>query len=486
MKLLERSIKGVLKRPIKSIAFLLIVVLILNFMMGSFMILNSTTRIESFLKSKLGPVIGINSIFEREEGQLTSQSMDIYNKIYDEISTVADEISRINGVINLDYTSSAELLYFDTEDLFDGSQCRFVSKIELCHNVGFSGVHSTEFNELANKKIQLTNGRTFSEEEMDNGSLVMLISENSAIKNKNGESIKVGDTISYKSLYDHPYDSDYQMNPDSMEVYEVKVIGTFEENPIFDILGLNYNSTDYSNHIIFPDKFLQKIRSTLEEVATEDNSSINPLGSIGMMKLFNFRIYVENVDMEPEVLSEIKSIVARLGSEGSEIEVFTSQQSYNKVLGPIIALKTIGQNLLVGVFIASVVMLILLNMYFLVDRQSEIGIYMALGESRFRIVSQILIEVVLIVGLAFLTTIPTTKTLENAIGNFVVSGTGNQIIESLSNPTVEGNLDDTIDIAIGRNDFLNVNVLVFLTVISSNLLSSIYILRLKPKNVLQK
>src|SRR5699024_476035 len=76
--------------------------------------------------------------------------------------------------------------------------------------------------------------------------------------------------------------------------------------------------------------------------------------------------------------------------------VVSATDQYDSIAGPIESMSKLSKYVLLAAVIATVLITGLVVLLFLRDRKRELGIYLSLGESRNRVVGQILIEVMVV------------------------------------------------------------------------------------------
>jgi len=174
--------------------------------------------------------------------------------------------------------------------------------------------------------------------------------------------------------------------------------------------------------------------------------------------------------------------------------------SFDQISASMQALNRIADGILLVAVGATILILSLLITLFLRDRRHEIGIYLALGEQKSKIISQILVEVLAtaLIGITFAI----------FVGNAVSAYMSHEMIRTeLSQPTPQEPwersqwIDGMADLGFGSNlspeemleafdTSLNVSAVVLLyvvglgTVAVSTLIPIVYVVKLKPKKVL--
>ena len=272
--------------------------------------------------------------------------------------------------------------------------------------------------------LNLIKGRTFTVEEIENGSPVVLISDRFAAHNN----LTLGSILHLESmLFDQPsanWNLDFWQQRPLAEIldnlyatkdFEMEVIGIFEISRQINLLeGDGYQWTNYKlNQIYAPLALTEAAHEFLvnanqeffptEETFTFMNQHFEP----------NFILY------DPRDLAAFTTAANEMLPGAWSIEDLSA--SFDGVLA---AMATMGwladQILFVGVG-STIVILSLLITLFLRDRQLEIGIYLSLGEKRLPIMAQLLIEVLIVAMIAV--------TLSMIVGNLMANYLSRTLLE---------------------------------------------------------
>lgn len=123
---------------------------------------------------------------------------------------------------------------------------------------------------------------------------------------------------------------------------------------------------------------------------------------------------------------------------------------------------------------------------FLRDRKNELGIYVSLGEKTYKILFQIIVEVLLVSFLAISISIFTGKILATSASNQMIE------LQKSSDDIVGGELStlnreevtDEYAIHITLENMRAIYSISMTSVLVSTLLPVVYILRIKPKKIL--
>ncbi len=186
----------------------------------------------------------------------------------------------------------------------------------------------------------------------------------------------------------------------------------------------------------------------------------------------------------------------------------TNDQLYQQMVGPIENVASFSKNVVYLVSVAGAVILGLIVMMSIRERKYEMGVLMAIGEKRWKLIGQFLTEILIVAVIAI--------GLASVTGNLVANQLGNQLLSQQissstdSTQTASGqngqmpgggggmgggmfghsssNADviDSLNVAVSMNDMLVLGGIGILIAIIATLLPSISVLRLHPKTILTK
>jgi len=411
----------------------------------------------------------------------------------------SSELSRPND-ISL-YTS---IDWFDeftvSQLLLEGSR---QTETDIFEPFVVKGVHHPAVIDLEEGIIELLAGRVFTEAEIENDSLVALVSQTFA----NANHLSVGSTFILEShIYDtfdptgnfsggaDPNDPDASL----LEVheFELKVIGIF--TPTVEMEGyIGY--VDLVNHIELNARLYVPIGVTesSREIFFDYIRSYHPESLFAHYPplAYNDVVFALYDSLD---LANFYEAASALLPDFWMIDDLRSE--FTAMSNSLVSLQGISNGIMVGVSIASVVVLGLLILLFLYDRKEEVGVYLALGEVKKNIVIQILVEVVIVSIIAL--------SISLFIGNVVASTMTYSMLRQdlVYNPDVFPRQDLMQDlvrmgfsIQMTGEEMLvaydvtldGMTILMFsgaaMTIIAlATILPIIYLTRLKPKDILIK
>ncbi len=194
-----------------------------------------------------------------------------------------------------------------------------------------------------------------------------------------------------------------------------------------------------------------------------------------------------------------------------DFETFTidaNNLAYETMVGPIENVASFSDTTLILVMVFGAVILALIIMLSIKDRVNEIGILMALGEKRSKIVSQFVVEVLIVLVVAISIAGAFGNPISNVVGNRLVQNEISVEDDSMSSNNMKptagrlpgmnkgdkftggsiSNIEvvDELDISMSVNDFAKMSILAIILAVIATLIPSISIMRFNPKKILSK
>jgi len=281
------------------------------------------------------------------------------------------------------------------------------------------GVLNAQPTDIETGLIELISGRTFTENEIETGAMVIFISQEFAVLND----LYVGAIISLDSIVLNMYEMGQEVMVDPSfnwdkargeerfrmyhEVFEFEVIGIFEviheivyESHVGQDLELRLREfAEMHNRIYMPvtvaDDFLNaerliraEIYALFEASPTDINATsflYEPWGE-GVFLLYDSRDLSAFTDLAIEMLPGFWTVRDLTGGFANAIASMDTILE----LADLVLILAIGATLLTLTLTIALI---------LRERRKEVGIYMALGDKKSKIISQILIELFIIFSL---------------------------------------------------------------------------------------
>ena len=475
MSIIKRAFLYVARKRGKTILLFAILLIMATFVLTGLSIWKASEAAQLNLRQSLGGKFDIyvdwenspyvvkeiikDNEFDEETGK-TSNSFLIYSTV----QPTPEEIAAINSVPGVKYSSARYdvLARFDNLSLFPGT----VSVAEnLQHRTKVFGVCGTETDELfTTGTLTLTEGRHITSEDQS----VAIISGDLAEKNE----LHIGDYIT-THIY-NPEDDDF-----TGEEMQVQIIGLFTPN-VTEQLGETVTTFDKIQNRIFMD---------LQTSIKINNDEIN----------YGFLAVNVTID-DPQNMKQVVSAVKNLPViDWNAFTIEIDNEVYEKAAAPLTTLNELVVTLLVVIIVVSAIILALILTLWTKTRIHEIGVFLSVGIWKSAVIGQYLTEVLLIAVFAFGLSYFTSDAVAGQIGNHLLeqSVQVEQEDNSSSTPSaVDVGADTLIQKPLPTENGIQVSVepdslalfylIGFAIIIVAVSISSITVMRLKPREILSK
>ncbi|WP_218925004.1 ABC transporter permease, partial [Bacillus wiedmannii] len=277
--------------------------------------------------------------------------------------------------------------------------------------------------------------------------------------------LKVGDKVKVQS-------------GDKKETLEVEIIGIYETNE--QAMG------QQAPPIMDPANKLYMPHSTMKKLEVDQGIS-----SVQVVYFLN----------DPQYIDAFKKEAKKSDIDFNYFKLDAHDSLYKQMIGPIENISSTSQMLIYIVAIAGAIILGLIIMLSIKGRRKEMGILLSIGEKKWKLMAQFVVEVVSIAILAFGVSITTGAKVSQYIGDNLLSSeiaTASEETDTSQNGTVMmagpgGTLQnqkedpiDKIDVSVTGEDVGKMGGIGLAIAIIATLLPALSILRLNPKQILLK
>lgn len=474
MNFLKRAFLSLVRRKGKSLILLVIIFILSNVMAGSIAIGQASNNVEKTIKLQLGA----NASVELDYEKMQDWTEDQWNSLQYITPEIADSIGKLSYVKYYDYSSET---YINSSTLtqYDPN----MPEIPTISYFPIKGVQYAPIMDIQNGNASLVQGRTFNETEITNGDYVALISDKVAEQNN----IFVGDVIYLQNTF-----SIWKEDNTAEEIKRdiaLEVIGIF--TPKVEQADENNGGwIDYTpfNRIYVPNAVVHAETLWLNE----QYAIAYPDTNVNVNQIYITPTFVLN---NPEDVESFRTEAKSLLPDYYKVTV--SSDAYDSVAGPIKFIGSLSNIILYVAIGATILILSLVVILFLRDRKHELGIYLALGESKSKVVVQILIEVVSIALIAITLSLLTGNSIAESTSQSMMDlrneitgnpGDGGVIYRDMgynpNNGVTEEDVLEAYKIEFSWDYVIILYGVVLGTVLISSIAPMIYILRLKPKKIM--
>ena len=475
MSIIKRAFLYVARKRGKTILLFAILLIMATFVLTGLSIWKASEAAQLNLRQSLGGKFDIyvdwenspyvvkeiikDNEFDEETGK-TSNSFLIYSTV----QLTPEEIAAINSVPGVKYSSAryGVLARFDNLSLFPGT----VSVAEnLQHRTKVFGVCGTETDELfTTGTLTLTEGRHITSEDQS----VAIISGDLAEKNE----LHIGDYIT-THIY-NPEDDDF-----TGEEMQVQIIGLFTPN-VTEQLGETVTIFDKIQNRIFMD---------LQTSVKMNNDRIN----------YGFSAVNVTID-DPQNMEQVVSAVKNLPViDWNAFTIEIDNEVYEKAAAPLTTLNELVVTLLVVIIVVSAIILALILTLWTKTRIHEIGVFLSVGIWKSAVIGQYLTEVLLIAVFAFGLSYFTSDAVAGQIGNHLLeqrvqveqednSGSTPSAVDVGADTLIQKPLptENGIQVSVEPDSLALFYLIGFAIIIVAVSISSITVMRLKPREILSK
>ena len=309
---------------------------------------------------------------------------------------------------------------------------------------------STEFdNKFVSKSFKLIEGRHIVATDKNK----VLIHKDLAELNN----LKVGDTIKAKKSV-----ADFNASTSSKSDYDLEIVGIFESE-----------NTERAGHKLeMPENLLITDVDTIKTLYGYSDGNVK----------YTNATFNTDTDVD-KVTSKFKDIP----TDWNKYTIVKSEDTFLALSKSFDSLDKIINMVLIGAIIAGVIILSLVLAFWIQGRVHETGILLSIGVSKFNISI-----------LAFGGSYFSSKVISQNIGNTIVAQAGKQAVQDVQsgfggfslgndvNSSLATRTVDEIDVKVEVEELIYVYVIGSGIIIISVLLSSVSIIRLKPKEILSK
>ena len=407
------------------------------------------------------------SIARQNSSKETANTFEIQNNLATNFigtmpESLVNKVSKVNGIKNYDASVQGIGLVFKQLQNVEPKNNTVQYTDKQYKNLFPVEAHKfTEYDtKFMSKSFRLVEGRHLVEGDKNK----VLVHKALAEKNN----LKVGDRIigTKDSL-------DYNASKDAPSEYDLEIVGIFESQ----------NTDRMGSKLEIPENLILSDMNTLNALYGYSKGNSQYTSAV-----FNTN---KNVD---DVISDVNKIQ----ENWSLYNISKSDDTFLALSKSFDSLEKIVNMLLIGSIIVGIIVLSLVLAFWIQGRIHETGILLSIGVGKFKIISQYIIELLLISVLAFGTSYFSSKMISQNIGDAMVSQASKQAVQEVqqgfggmslgydANTSLATQTVDGIDVDVSLKEVLYVYAIGATIIISSVMISSSSIIRLKPKEILSK
>lgn len=472
MNFMKRAILSMKKRVGTSLILMAVFLIVTNLVLAGFTIQNASKKAADAARKKLGADVTLSLDFDKL-GQQARETGEIPNP--PKLNTKeADQLANSKYVKDYNYITNT----FGISDglkLVGASEGEGKGKagmaavrggsssgteIDMNSSFMIEGVRKTALHEgFNNGKSKIIDGKPITEQMKDQN--VALMEKRLAELNN----LKVGDKVKVQS-------------GDKKETLEVEIIGIYETNE--QAMGQQAPPImDPANKLYMPHSTMKKL---------EVDQGISSIQVVYFLK-------------DPQNIEAFKKEAKKSDIDFNYYKLDAHDSLYKQMIGPIENISSTSQMIIYIVSIAGAIILGLIIMLSIKTRRKEMGILLSIGEKKWKLMAQFVVEVVCIAILAFGLSITTGAKISQFIGDNLLSSEIATAGEETNTPqngtvmvagpsgTVQNQKKDPIDkinVSVTGEDVGKMGGIGLAIAILATLLPALSILRLNPKQILLK
>ncbi|HFU7054435.1 ABC transporter permease [Bacillus cereus group sp. RP37] len=474
MNFMKRAILSMKKRIGTSLILIAVFLIVTNLVLSGFTIQNASKKAADAARKKLGADVTLGLDFDKL-GQQARETGEMPNP--PKLNTKeADQLAKSKYVKDYNYIgntfgiSDGLKLVGASEGEDEGKGKVGMAAVrggsgsgtEIDMNASFmiEGVRKTALQEsFKNGKSKIIDGKPITEQMKDQN--VALMEKRLAELNN----LKVGDKVKVQS-------------GDKKETLEVEIIGIYETNE--QAMG------QQAPPIMDPANKLYMPHSTMKKLEVDQGIS-----SVQVVYFLN----------DPQYIDAFKKEAKKSNIDFTYYKLDAHDSLYKQMIGPIENISSTSQMIIYIVSIAGAIILGLIIMLSIKGRRKEMGILLSIGEKKWKLMAQFVIEVICVAILAFGLSVTTGAKVSQYIGDHLLSSeiaAASEETDTTRNGTVMmsgpgGTLQnqkedpiDKIDVSITGEDVGKMGGIGLAIAIIATLLPALSILRLNPKQILLK
>ncbi|MFB6588311.1 ABC transporter permease [Bacillus thuringiensis] len=448
MNFIKRSFLSLQSRKGKSLILLAIFLVVINLVFAGFTIQSASSKATDLARQQLGADINLRiDINKYLEEQNSNQNANEARKVPSIEKKEADKLKNSKYLDHYNYLKSAiaELKELHNVEPSGGAQS-FGPNNNL--NFTLQGVRDFSLLEAAqDKKLKLVEGEGITSKTV--GKNVAMIEKKLAEKNN----LKVGDKLQIGEVMD-----------EELTTKELEIIGIYEskeEAPSFG--GQSFALLEPANQIYVPYSVMNSLENAIYSLK------------------------------DPKDIDAFKEEAKKMGLP-AYYELDAQDNVYKQMIGPIENIASFSKTIVIMVSIAGATILGLIIMLSIKERRKEMGILLSIGEKKWKLMGQLLVEVLCIAVLAFGLSLATGEKVSQKVGDNLLSSEieknedkpEDPIAKFSGNPAADVDPVDNIDVSISTEDLGKVGGIGLGIAMLGTILPALSILRLNPKQILLK
>lgn len=475
MNFLKRAMLYVTRKKGKSIVLFCILLIMATFVLSGLSIGKATKQAQQNLRQSLGGSFHVWTDYTDNNPYLHKESDEDESGgtgyiMYSTEQLSSDMVKNIRDIAGVKYCDAFDETLLDFEQL-----SFFKGTIPLEEELGNSTTtvslwRSEEHNLFTNGVVKLTEGRHITEK--DTGKAIIC----KDLADKNG--LGIGDMLKTRS-----------MDGRSMTLEIVGLFTAMETEKI----GKNIEGYNKIQNRVFID--------IASAILIENTPAVQGFSEVS--------ITINDPEEMDEIIEKVKKTP---GFKEDGFTIDTDNETYENTASSLESMDKLVIGLLIAAILVSVVILSLILTLWGKSRVRETGVFLSLGIKKTDIIGQYLTEVLLIAIVAFGISFFTSNMVSNRIADvllqqdiqnkkeepndvqqddIVIESFESTALDSADNIELSGSentdyLETDIEVSVSIENLLQLYLVGFVIIIVSVMISSIAVMRLKPREILSR
>ncbi len=475
MRIFKRAFLYVTRKPGKTMLLFAILLIMATFVLTGLSIWKASEAAQLDLRQSLGgkfdifvdwsnsPYVVRETVREEYDEETGKSSTGFI--MYSTVQFTPEHIAAIKDISGVKYCGARQdnLLPFEGLSLFPGT---IPTDAKYQGYTKALGVCNTEDDALfTTGTLTLAEGQHISSGDTH----VAIISRDLAERNV----LKIGDYLTAHS---------YNVEEEGFTGQEIKVqiIGLFTPNAV----------EQFGETVTTYDKIQNRVFVDLQTSKEFDGGEIN----------YGFSALHVAIDDPQDMERVVADVKALPGIDWKAFTVEVDNETYEHAAAPLAALNELVLTLLVVIIAVSAVILTLILTLWTKTRIHEIGVFLSVGIRKSAIISQYLIEVLLIAVLAFGLSYFTSNAIAGQIGDHLLEQRiqtepeGDEVVSAAAAVDVGADTliqkplptENGIQVSVGLDNLIQLYLIGLAIIIVAVSASSITVMRLKPRKILSK
>ena len=453
MDFINRAWKGIIRKPSKAILLISTFFLIGNLIISGLGVYDASKSAKTLTRKKMRAVLTYQIDYDQIQQYINSiEDEDEQNKFYENFPRIKlEDVSELlkDERVRIANSVSTNMWYADENNSVDYVHLNNTREQNMEENlsqqceIDENGNSSCEtykepcffvkgnmfpgMIEFENGDYQLTKGRFYTKEEIEEGEFVCLISENLASTN----GLTVGDTINLAPDYLSNYHKQCGIETEDLEK-SFEIIGIYSHN---NPLTPDHSNYEYASPYENPDNMilmptssvymaqltmLQKQYDYYAQQNPEDEYYQNPDNRASKENMER-NMFMNDVTL---LLDDPLNVDQFISDYENSLPQFmtlnANNDEFNRLAKPLDTLSMYANFIIWLVLINAIVIITLVTALTLKTREYEIGVLLSVGASKLKVIGQFFIELAIVAIIGF--------TLSSVSGSLIAKSLGNKVL----------------------------------------------------------